>query len=306
MAPARRRLPLSSFVQFEHGLSLRDRELLAQQQGSETVFGYVKFDPSAAAHVAAQGLLSSAVLAQLISGGEQQVPVFPAKALTLKSAFQIITAKTLVGGRYYRLNVWSGPPSTPQAWAPYQWPGVVWIDIRGGGTGNGQIDTEASTDGGSRTEDTTYPVSSLINHHITAYEADQFNQGQPGSGVESGDYAILVAMHVAGREITRWTWQTFWWTPTPDDPKLPSSKALAALRPPQLSGPARNYAMSIAYDMTDPGQPIVGGQNTGMAVYAYNPYLEARFGPSSLPDSLQGLDPAGTPNPTTSGLSATA
>ena len=295
-AAPRPRSPLLNFRQFQTGLGPRMRDLLAQQ-GSETVFGYVKFDPTAAAHVAAQGLLRSAVLGQLLSGGAQQVPVFPNTALTLKSAFQILSAKTLVAGRYYRLNAWSGPPSSPQAWAPYQWPGVVWIDTQNGGSGSGQIDTLASTDGGSRTEETTYPVSSLINHRITALEAAQFNQTQPGADAAEGDYAVLVAMHVAGREITRWTWQTFWWTPTPDDPKAPSSPALAALRPAQLKGAARNYAMAIGYDMTSPGQPDVGGQNAGAALYVYNPYLEARFGQANLPDSLPGYDPLGNPAP---------
>ena len=294
-AAPRRRAPMRNFVQFEHGLEPRDRELLAQTGGSETVFGYVKFDPTAADHVMKQKLLSTSVLNQLMMGGAQQIPVFPATALTLKSAFQIITAKTLVNGRYYRLNVWSGPPATPQAWAPYMWPGVVWIDVRGGGSGSGQIDTEASTDGGLRTDQTTYPVSSMINHRISPLEAAQFNQFQPGSDVKAGDYAVLVAMHVAGREIARWTWQTFWWTPTPGDPQLPSSQAIAALRPDQLTGAARNYAMSLAYDMTTPGQPNVGGQNAGTAIYVYNPYLEARFNTGNLPDSLPGDDPNGQP-----------
>ena len=291
----RMRAPLRNFVQFEHGLEPRDRELLADASGSETVFGYVKFDPTAADHVTRQNLLSTATLNQLIVGGAQQIPVFPNTALTLKSAFQIITAGTLVDGRFYRLNVWTGPPPTPQAWAPYQWPGVVWIDIKGGGSGSGQVDTEASTDGGSRTDQTTYPVSSMINHRITPYEAAQFNQSQPGSNVKAGDYAVLVAMHVAGREIARWTWQTYWWTPTPDNPQLPSSQAIAALRPDQLKDAARNYAMSLAYDMTAPGQPNVGGQNAGSAIYVYNPYLEARFGPANLPDSTPGEDPNGQP-----------
>jgi hypothetical protein len=281
-------------VQFEHGLGPRDRELLAAT-GSETVFGYVKFDPTAADHVLQQRLLTTAALDQLLAGGAAQIPVFPNTALTLKSAFQLITAKTLVQGRYYRLNVWSGPPATPQAWAPYQWPGVVWIDVLGGGGGNGAIDLEASTDGGSRTDATTYPVSSLINHRISALEAAEFNGGQPGSDVAAGDYAILVAMHVAGREIARWTWQTFWWSPTPDDPQAPSSAAIAGLRPAQLAGAPRHYAMALGYEMTAPGQPNVGGQNAGNAIYAYNPYLEARFGPANLPDSLPGNTPEGQP-----------
>ncbi|MFY9925478.1 MAG: hypothetical protein WAK51_13440 [Opitutaceae bacterium] len=295
LAP-RHRAALRNFAQFEHGLEPRDRELLAQTSGSETVFGYVKFDPTAAAHVAAQRLLSAASLNALLDGGAQQVPVFPQTALTLKAAFQIITAKTLVGGRYYRLNAWTGPPAKPQAWAPYQWPGVVWIDIQGGGSGSGQVDLEASTDGGSRTAQTTYPVSSMINHRISALEAAEFNRGQPGSDVQPGDYAVLVAMHVAGREIARWTWQTFWWSPTPDDPQAPSSQGIAGLRPAQLAGAARNYAMAIGYDMTTPSQPNTGGQNSGAAIYAYNPYLEARFGPASLPDSEPGEDPSGQPS----------
>jgi hypothetical protein len=174
------------------------------------------------------------------------------------------------------------------------WPGVVWIDIQGGG-GGGQVDLQASTDGSSRTDATTYPVSSLINHRLSALEASQFNLEAPGANAAAGDYAILVAMHVAGREIARWTWQTFWWTPTPDDPQAPSSPAIASLRPAQLTGAARNYAMSAAYDMTIPGQPNVGGQNSGSAIYAYNPYLEARFGPSNLPNSLAGYGPDGKP-----------
>jgi hypothetical protein len=294
-AAPRQRAPLGNFVQFEHGLEPRDRELLAQTSGSETVFGYVKFDPTAADHVTKQHLLSSATLNQLIMGGAQQVPVFPNTALTLKSAFQIINASALVEGRYFRLSVWTGPPASPQAWGPNMWPAVVWIDVEGGGSGNGQVDTEASTDGSSRTDQTTYPVSSMINHRISRYEAQQFDRLQPGANVKAGDYAVLVAMHVAGREIARWTWQTFWWTPTPDNPQVPSSTAIAALRPDQLRGAARNYAMSLAYDMTVPGQPNVGGQNAGQTVYAYNPYLEARFGPANLPDSVPGDDPNGQP-----------
>jgi hypothetical protein len=154
---------------------------------------------------------------------------------------------------------------------------------------------EASSDGSSRTDATTYPVSSMINHRLSALEAQEFNQGQPGPSAAAGDYAVLVAMHVAGREISRWTWQTFWWTPTPADPQFPSSQAIATLRPAQLSGAARRYAMALGYSMESPPQPNIGGQNAGSAVYVYNPYLEARFGPENLPDSLAGDDPGGQP-----------
>jgi hypothetical protein len=109
-------------------------------------------------------------------------------------------------------------------------------------------------------------------------------------------------MHVAGREIARWTWQTFWWSPTPSNPQLPSAEAVAALRPAQLKGAARNYAMALGYDMISPSQPNTGGENVGSGVYVYNPYLEARFGPANLPDSLAGNDPSGQPASNNTGV----
>jgi hypothetical protein len=291
----RRRPVLRNFAQFQHGVIRNSLPASSGSDGSETVFGYVKFDPTATDHIMREGLLSITALNQLMQGGAQQIPVFPSTAITLKSAFQVITAQSLVDGRYYRLNVWPGPPATPQAWGSNMWPGVVWIDLQGGGNGSGQIDMEASTDGSTRTDATTYPVSDMINHRLSALEAAEFSQVQPGAGAVEDDYAVLVAMHVAGREISRWTWQTFWWTPTPDNPLAPSSQAIAALRPAQLSGAPRDYAMALGYDMLTPGQPNVGGQNAGSAVYVYNPYLEARFGPANLPDSVAGNDPDGQP-----------
>ncbi|HEY1765654.1 MAG TPA: hypothetical protein VGF85_12080 [Opitutaceae bacterium] len=288
----RSRSALLRFNQFQHGTETV--EPVASTDGSEAVFGYVKFDPTAADHINSQQLLSTATLNQLMIGGAQQIPPFPSTALTLKSAFEVVTARSLIGKRYYRLNVWTGPPKTPQAWPPTAWPGVVWIDVLNGGRGRGAIDFRASLDATSRTDATTYPVSSMINHRLSALEAMQYNSINPGANAAAGNYAVLVAMHVAGREITRWTWQTFWWTPTPDDPQVPSSQAIAGLRPAQLTGAARNYAMSLAYDMTIPGQPNVGGQNAGMMIYAYNPYLEARFGSADLPNSLATFAADGT------------
>jgi hypothetical protein len=293
------RSALLHFNQFQHGSAVQERRM---ETGSDTVFGYVKYDPTASAHIRSQQLLQLSTLNQLIAGGAQQIPVFPPTALSLKSAFEVLTSQTLVDGRYYRLNAWTGPPSTPRAWGPGAWPGVVWIDVMGAGGGSGQIDMIASTDGSSRTDETTYPVSSMINHRLSQREASEFNEEQPGADAAPGDYAVLVAMHVAGREIARWTWQTFWWTPTPADPQVPSSAAIAALRPAQLQGAPGNYAMAMAYDMVSPGQPNAGGANMGDAIYAYNPYLEARFGPQSLPDSQMGYDPSGQPAPNNVGV----
>ena len=53
--------------------------------------------------------------------------------------------------------------------------------------------------------------------------------------------------------------------------------------------------MALSYTMSSPNEPYVGGANDAPAVYVYNPYIEARFAPADLPDSLPGLDPAGRP-----------
>ena len=295
----RRRAALQSFVQLtgpnDAPVGSDLASALATPPPVPRIVGFVKYDPTAAEHILRQNLLSTATLNTLLLGGAQQIPVFPATALVVKPLFQVVRTGDLVEGRYYPLRVWPGPPETPQALPPAQWPEVVWIDLFGGGAGRGATDPLASADGRSRTDATTYPLSSLIHYRLSAGDAAMLNADKPGTGAQEGDFALLVAMHVTGREITRWTWQTFWWTPAPDEPRTPSSAAIASLRPSQLRGAARNYAMALAYTMLLPDQPQVRGENRGAAVYAYNPWIEARFSPADLPDSLPGQDPNGQP-----------
>ena len=292
----RRRAPLRTLDQ----LGARARAAgpstrTADDGAAGRVVGFVKFDPAAADHILQQRLLETGALDSLLQGGAQGVPPFPASALAVKSIFQVIPAADLVDGRYYALKAWSGPPAVVQAWGPAQWPGCVWIDLFDGGSGQGAIDEAPQSDGSTRAAETTYPLLNFIHYRLSADDAAAVNADKPATGASAGDYAILVGMHVAGREIARWTWQTFWWTPAPDDPPAPSSAAIASQRPLQLRGPARHYAMALAYTMLSPDQPYIGGDNAGAAVYAYNPWVEARFAPADLPDSQPGLDPAGRP-----------
>ncbi len=262
---------------------------------ADRLTGFVKYDPSAAEHILRQDLFNAGALNALLLGGAQGIPPFPSTSLVVKPLFQVMRLSTLVEGRYFALRTWEGPPATPQPMPPTQWPGVVWIDLLGSGSGIGDVDTVAARDGSSRTDATTYPLSGLLHYRLSAADAAALNADQPGTNARAGDIALLVAMHVAGREIARWTWQSFWWTPNPDDPPAPSSPAIASQRPNQLRGAARNYAMAQTYTMLIPDPPYVGGGNVGAAVYAYNPWFEARFGPKDLPDSLPGWDPSGQP-----------
>ena len=79
------------------------------------------------------------------------------------------------------------------------------------------------------------------------------------SMVRPGNIGLLMAMHVTGKEIPNWTWQSYWWGENPQDPQF------GADRPSAIPSPWNHYNMTVAYSMVTP----TGGQNI-----AFNPYLE--------------------------------
>lgn len=284
----------------------------ASASASPTILGFVKYDPTATAHIKQNQLFSQSALNGMLADGKTKIPDFPVTAISLKPVFRTIAKGNLVDERYYQLPAWPGPGTPEPGYArPFDWPEwgqCVWVDIKNEGKGDGSVDRLCAPDGSSRTPQTTYGIDQFINFQMSADEAKTFNTnnnqlwqkqvaaankaGQsfplPPSQLADGDYAILVAMHVTSREITRWTWQTFWWTPKPDAPNFPSSEAIANDRPPQLKGAPRMYAHAPAYSMKFPPQPDTGGKNTGSSVYSYNPWLEAGFSPSVLAQSTPG------------------
>lgn len=267
-----------------------------------TVLAFVKYDPTAAQHIVTNKLFSKAQL-DTYAPTPGEVPNFPNTGISLKPVFQ--TLAPLVNNRYYQLTTWPGSPqltynSTTKMWESKampesSWGQCVWIDTQdtGNGPGNGSVDMTCAADGSSRTDANTYGLGRFINFRLTQAEADLLNaeakaQNQPADAT-AGTYSALLAMHVTSREMTRWTWQTFWWVPNPDNPSAPSSQTIASIRPAQLTGAARNYAGCTAYSMENPPQPNTGGKNVGDSVYCFNPYLEAPFTREpDLPDSIPG------------------
>lgn len=240
------------------------RPLAAATGGQQTVLGFVKYDPTAARHIQDKNLFSKAALQAML----------PDKAVMLAD--------------------WPGPPTPPKAFGSTDWGRCVWIDIQDQkpGPGSGAVDTACKADGSSRTPATTYGVGQFIKFRMSpaAIKSLASNRRlQALARAATGDYAVLVAMHVTTREMKQWTWETFWWSPRPADPPLPSGKAIADARPSQLEAPAANYAHCTAYSTLFPPQPNTGGQNVGESVYCYNPWLEAGFDPSVLPDSQDGM-----------------
>lgn len=96
------------------------------------------------------------------------------------------------------------------------------------------------------------------------------NQGDSTSVVDmvkEGNLALLMAMHVTGKEINIWTWQTFWWSPNPQDP------VNGADRPKTIKSPWNNYNMNTAYYMVSPPDKMQGGT----PLISFNPYLETNL-----------------------------
>ena len=92
-----------------------------------------------------------------------------------------------------------------------------------------------------------------------------------GRPLRASDRMVLVALHLATRELTDWLWGTFWWHDQPGQgPFAPPSHT-------DVHPPWRNYLMSVSFDTELPREPD-GGPHI-----AFNPWLEGRF-----PDSGHG------------------
>lgn len=106
------------------------------------------------------------------------------------------------------------------------------------------------------------------------------NQGSANKAtIHAGDLAIFCGGHFAAKEINNWTWQTYFWTPDPENPPFPSSAFIAQYRDSvgHLSETAKHYAAVTVYNMVWPNQPVTGGTNDPNEVkpmIGYGPYLE--------------------------------
>jgi hypothetical protein len=266
----------------------------AGSPAGDELLGFVKFDPVAAEHIARNRLLSKGRLQELLTLPVAKIPEFPSSAIVVKAVYQTLSTGGDAGtsaAQYSKLASWTGPPDPAAPFPPSSWTDCVWIDRLDptSGTGTGEVDTRCAGDGSSRTPATTYGLGRFVHFTLSATEAAAAHVPSSAtvatSPPETGDIALLIAMHITTRESPEWTWETYWWTPTPDKPAAPSSAAFAAARPGQLSSAARNYAGCTALSMLRPPPPSTGGSNVGESVYCFNPWLEAKFGPKDLPDS---------------------
>ncbi|MFT6243742.1 MAG: hypothetical protein ACJA0U_002193 [Salibacteraceae bacterium] len=253
----RKRGKLKTPGQFHQGTNT---EALTSHEAGIKVM--VKFDPSAAQHIYDNDLLYEKTIKGMLKNGEiANIPDFPTSGVSIKPVYQPLTAQNPDGT--YDLQVW---------------PGNGGDDARPFGMNAWQTSVKITLTGKTDVGKGIYSIDEFIHFQI---DTDQVASIE---GAEVGDYAVLAAMHVTTREISRWTWQTYWWSVDNNAPFSPSSDEIAFRRPiDKLDKASNHYAMSMAYSMIGPAQPINGGSGQvegATSLYTYNPYLEAGFKPS--------------------------
>ncbi|SMD35935.1 hypothetical protein SAMN04488029_2616 [Reichenbachiella faecimaris] len=279
--------------QFEHSATL------TKQAGVDTTAGLdfgsnfwvtVSYNPSAANYAIQNKIFKKSVLDSYKKPGAiGKIPAFPNDAITLKPTYYVGSVKD----DFIRIPAWPGPPDTPKPFGPEVWDSYIFVDVN-----NGQEEGKKLTPvkgGDDPTPSSTCNLSDFINFEVDAEMAKYLNEQQSavqGDTAKAGDVALLVAMHVTSKEISNWTWQTFYWAPNPDTPLAPSSNTAATLRPAELSTAAAHYGISTGYAMVWPNQPIVGGTNEGVEpIFGFNPFLEAGFGKGTFAKRKNQLNP---------------
>ncbi|MEJ2795262.1 hypothetical protein WAE56_17785 [Iodobacter sp. LRB] len=273
----------------------------SSEKPDTNIYVTMGYNPAAQAFATANNLFSLTALQKFYDEGTgdiRSIPTFPIDAVATKPTYKVIRQASLLKGSVYAMPAWPGTPAVTPAiqkngFPESDWPGCVYINTRNlGATQNSGID--ANCKAGPKPGN-TYGLGDFIYYPITTANQTQFQLLTKDKALAAGDIVVLMAMHVTSREIDEWTWQTYFWTPNPAHPPLPSSSAIAQSRPAKLKGAAAHYAMAIGYQMVSPNQAITGGKSVGRPVTVYNPYLESDFSASVFdapPENIGIYNPA--------------
>lgn len=262
--------------QFVHAQLLASKNAVIDNTFS--LFETVSYSPPAACFATSNLIFNQSTLdSYKVKDGIGKIPSFPNDAITTKPVY--FTGKPTKEG-LIQVPVWPGIPNPAKVFPTTDWNAYVYADTSNKQPKNKKlVPVTTPNPSPAQIQAATCNVNDFINFAVDADMAKYLNQHQdqnPNSEFVAGDLVLLVAMHVTSKEISNWTWQSFFWTPNPDAPLAPSSKFAADLRPKQLYGAASHYAVTTAYAMVWPNQPITGGTNTGVTpIIAFNPYLEA-------------------------------
>lgn len=289
-------------TQIKHAANLKKAAMLASGV-VDTSAGFnfgssfwvaVAYDPNAAKFTLKNKLIRDSTEISnryKIAGGIGNIPAFPNNSITTKPVYYVGRKKDSL----IRIATWPGEPTKPMAFGPPPpspgdptvWNTFVYADVKNQQPAGKQlVPVVGSNPTPKQIAAATCNLSDFINFKIDARMSAYLNKQQDKVQVDSaqaGDIALLVAMHVTTKEISNWTWQTYYWDYNPAAPKAPSSALAQSNKPSQLSAAAAHYSLATAYLFVTPNQPLTGGTNSGVsAMIGYNPYLEAGFGPSTF------------------------
>jgi hypothetical protein len=298
----RGRAPLTRPRQFEHAGNLaRTINLSARRrlQAGNSVQGdtaavannlwvTVSYDPNMACYTINNKLFRTSVINRYYKpNGYGQVNPFPNSSLFIKPTYLEYPA----GAILLQMPVWLNPPNPPDSLNVFdssgtQFPFVVYVDVKNRQTKNKTLVPVTPT---CKSIDSiagaTCNLNDFINFTVDSTMAAFMNQQDSIQGLfgpgraEAGNRVLLVAMHVGTKEISNWTWQSFYWTPLPSTPGGPSSDLAASLMPSTVQGAARHYAANASYVMTTPDN---SRELSAGSMFGYNPYLEGGFGPTTF------------------------
>ncbi|NHN25118.1 hypothetical protein FIA58_005440 [Flavobacterium jejuense] len=245
-----------------------------------SLFETVSYNPQAANFATSNLIFNQSVLdSYKVENGIGKIPDFPQEAITTKPVYfsGIPDNNGLI-----RVPVWPGMPNPVEAFGDEDWKTYVYVDIKNRQNDKTLVPVTTENPTKEEIEAATCNVDEFINYKLDKEAAAFLNEHQDkgaSRGFKAGDLVLLVAMHVGTKEISNWTWQTFFWSYDSQKPFFPSSESEASLIPSVITGAAANYSVSSAYAMVWPNQPITGGSDKGATpIIAFNPYLEAGFG----------------------------
>ena len=290
----RGRAPLTRPTQFEHaGILARSINLAAgNRQPGDTVANAnnlwvtVSYDPGMACYAINNKLFKQSVINRYYqANGYGQINPFPSNSLFIKPAYLEYPSSAKV----LQMPVWLNPPNPPDSlnvFDPNQFPLCVYVDVNNRQSNHKTlVPVTPKCTSIDSIANATCNLNEFINFTVDSTMAAFMNEQDRVQGLkgpnkaEAGNRVLLVAMHVGTKEVSNWTWQTFYWTPIPSDPGGPSSSLAAGLLPNTVQGAARHYAANAAYVMTTPNNSPSPGAGS---MFGYDPYLEGGFGPSTF------------------------
>jgi hypothetical protein len=294
------RAPLSRAKQLEHSarfIAKKTGFAVSRPTASETNVNFwvtVSYSPDAACFATQNQIFKQSVVNKSYNaGGLGAIPAFPNKSITIKPTYLVYDDTAVL----FKVPVWITAPVTAdsnfgQTGNGFEAKNFVYVDRN-----NKQPAGKIAVPVGNTEKEAAKIAAATINLNDFIYltidaqmakemnsqdSAQGMNNGPNGYGVaKKGQIALLMAMHVTTKEISNWTWQSYYWTPNRENPGSPSSNLAASLRPSQIKGAAANYACVAAYVMLTPNNAPNSSAKGSM--FGYNPYLEGGFGPSTFP-----------------------